>query len=82
MTPRTLLVRSLASLALFAVYFVSVSTLMVAGTAPAAAQRGRGRGRGRGNNWGGVYIAPPIYSVAPAPRCYWSRRWRRTICRY
>lgn len=79
MTQRKLLIRCLASLALFAIYFAGVSAFMASSVSPAVAQRGRGRGRGRG--WGGLYIAPPVV-VAPVPRCYWSRRWRRTICRY
>ena len=42
------------------------------------AVRGRGRGYGRGFYGGGLYVAPPVYG----PRCYWSRRWGRTVCRY
>lgn len=81
MTQRKILTRCLATLALLAVYVVGASAFMVASTSTATA-RGRGRGRGRR----GVYIAPRIYVppvyVAPVPRCYWSRRWRKTICRY
>lgn len=79
---RNILTRCLAALALVAVYIVSATALMGASTTPADA-RGRGRGGGRGRGWGrgygyGIYVAPPVY----APRCYWSRRWQRTVCRY
>ncbi len=83
---RTILIRCLAALALVAIYIVGATTL-IATTATTAEARGRGRGRGRawgrgrgrGRGWGrgvGIYVAPPVYRSG----CYWSRRWRRTVC--
>jgi hypothetical protein len=76
------LTRCLAALALFFVYFVSTSAVLVgATTSPAQAQRGRGYyggrgyGRGYGRGWGrgrgyGFYCGPVV--VAPGPRCWWT----------
>ncbi|MEH2608888.1 hypothetical protein V1293_001177 [Bradyrhizobium sp. AZCC 1693] len=77
------LTRCLAALALFFVYFVSTSVVLVgATTSPAQAYRGgrgfyggRGYGRGYGRGWGrgrgyGFYGGPVV--VAPGPRCWWT----------
>jgi hypothetical protein len=85
-----LLTRCLAAVALLFVYVVSSGAILVgATTTPAQAWRGRGgfRGgggfyRGRGFGYRGYY-APRAYYYAPrGPRCYWSYRWGRTVCRY
>jgi len=90
---RTILTRCLAVLAVlfvYGAYLVGATILMTASSTEAQARRrgGRGWGRGGGIYFGGGYPAygygygySPYY-VAPGPRCYWSRRWRRTICRY
>jgi hypothetical protein len=87
---RTILTRGLAVLALlfvYGAYLVGATVLMTTASTQAQARRWRGR-RGGGIYFGGGYPAygygygySPYY-VAPRPRCYWSRRWRRTICRY
>src|SRR3954468_5289154 len=79
---RSILVRSLTAIALVVMSLVGVVAFS---TTPANAWRGRGfyggRGRGYGRGYGfyggPVYVAPPVYG----PRCYWSRRWGRTVCR-
>jgi hypothetical protein len=86
-----LLTRCLAAVALLFVYVVSSGAILVgATTSPAQAWRGRGgfyRGGGyglRGYGYRGYY-APRAYYYAPrayGPRCYWSYRWGRTVCRY
>jgi hypothetical protein len=82
---RTILTRCVAVLALLFVYgaYLVGATVLLATTSTQVQARRRGGGWGRGRGWGGGY---PIYSapvyVAPVARCYWSRRWRRTICRY
>jgi hypothetical protein len=87
---RTILTRCLAVLALFFVYgaYLVGATVLMATTSTQAQARRRGRG-GVGIYLGGGYPAYGGYRgygyspyVAPGPRCYWSRRWRRTICRY
>ncbi len=86
---RPIMTRCLAVLALlfvYGAYLVGATALLATSSTQAQARRwrggrGRGRGWGRGYGWGGGYYAAPYY-VAPAPRCYWSRRWRRTICRW
>ena len=86
-----LLTRCLAAVALLFMYVVSTSAILVgATTSPAQAYRGgwgyRGGGWGRGRGWGyrgygyRGYYAPRAYSYGP--RCFWSYRWGRTICRY
>src|ERR1700754_1633178 len=90
--PRSFLTRVLAAMALVAVYGVSLigtSAVLLSATSTSAEARGWGRGGGRGwgrgggwgRGWGrgrgfGVYVAPPVRG------CYWSRRWRRTVCPY
>jgi hypothetical protein len=86
------LTRCLAAVALLFVYIVGTSAILVgATTTPAQAWRGRGRGwyggrgfYGRGFGFRGYpyYYAPRAYYYAPGPRCYWSYRWGRTICRW
>ena len=82
-----LLTRCLAAVALLFVYVVSSGAILVgATTSPAQAWRGRGGFyRGRGLGYRGFY-APRAYYYAPrayvGPRCYWSYRWGRTVCRY
>ena len=86
------LTRCLAALALFFVYFVSTSAVLVgATTSPAQAYRGRGfyggrgyYGRGYGRGWGrgrgyGFYGGPVV--VAPGPRCWWNAYGAR-VCRW
>jgi len=85
------LTRCLAAVALLFVYAFSAGAILVgATTSPAQAWRGRGGfygGRGfygRGYGYRGYY-APRAYYYAPrayGPRCYWSYRWGRTVCRY
>ena len=80
------LTRCLAAIALLFVYFVSTSAILVgATTAPAQAWRGRGWYGGRGYYGRGFgyrgYYAPRAY-YGYGPRCFWSYRWGRTICRY
>ena len=88
------LTRCLAAVALLFVYVVSSGAILVgATTTQAQAWRGRGGGfyrggggfyRGRGLAYRGYY-APRAYYYAPrayTPRCYWSYRWGRTVCRY
>ncbi|MDI1261991.1 MAG: hypothetical protein PS018_01870 [bacterium] len=86
-----ILTRCLAALALFFVYFVSTTAILVGGsTTSAQAQRGRGRGRGyargyvRGRGYGrgygyGYYGSPVI--VRPGPRCWWNAYGVR-VCRW
>ena len=81
---RTILTRCLAVVALlfvYGAYLIGATVLMTTASTQAQARRWRG---GRGVYFGGGYPAYGygVYSVAPGPRCYWSRRWRRTICRY
>jgi len=80
------LTRCLAAVALLFVYAFSAGAILVgATTSPAQAWRGRGGFyRGRGIGYRGFY-APRAYYYAPrayGPRCYWSYRWGRTVCRY
>jgi hypothetical protein len=82
------LTRCLAAVALLFLYAVSTSAILVgATTTPAQAWRGRGGwgyrgGWGRGRGWGyRGYYAPRAY-YGYGPRCFWSYRWGRTICRY
>ena len=81
------LTRCLAAVALLFMYAVGTTAILVgATTTPAQAWRGRGFGyRGgwaRGGGWGyRGYYAPRAY-YAPGPRCYFSYRWGRTICRW
>lgn len=89
---RTILTRCAAVLALlfvYGAYLVGATVLMTSASTPAQARR-HWRGGRRGV---GIYLGAPAYGygygygyspyyVEPAPRCYWSRRWRRTICRY
>jgi uncharacterized membrane protein len=84
------LTRCLAAVALLFLYVVSSSAILVgATTTPAQAWRGGGRGwggrgfyGGRGYYGRGYYYAPRAYYYAPGPRCYFSYRWGRTICRW
>lgn len=90
-----LLTRCLAAVALLFIYAVSTSAILVGATTTSAQAHWRGRGWGyrggwgRGRGWGyrGFY-APRAYYYAPrayygyGPRCYWSYRWGRTICRW
>jgi len=83
------LTRCLAAVALLFLYAVSTSAILVgATTAPAQAYRGRGGfyrgGFGRGRGWGyrGYYAPRAYYGYGYGPRCFWSYRWGRTICRY
>ena len=83
-----ILTRSLAVLALFFVYVVSSSAILVgATTSPAQAYRGRGyyggrgfyrggRGWGRGYGYGGPIV------VAPGPRCWWNAYRGVRVCRW
>jgi hypothetical protein len=87
-----LLTRCLAAVALLFVYVVSSGAILV-GATTTAAQAWRGRGfYGGGYGYRGYYAprayyyAPRAYYYAPrayvGPRCYWSYRWGRTVCRY
>ena len=81
------LTRCLAAVALLFVYVVGASAILVgATTTPAQAWRGRGwYGRGYGFRAYPYYYAPRAYYYAPPvyrPRCFWSYRWGRTICRW
>jgi hypothetical protein len=86
-THRKLLVRSLAAVALIAVYCLSTMGLVVAtGVSPAMA-RGRGGGRGRGfvggrgrGFRGGGFGFYGYYG--PYDACWWSPRRHRWICPY
>jgi hypothetical protein len=86
-----ILTRCLAALALFFVYFVSTSAVLVgATTSPAQAYRGRGyyggrgfyrgggfyRGRGYYGRGYGYYGAPLV-----GPRCWWNAYGVR-VCRW
>ena len=86
-----ILTRCLAALALFFVYVVSTSAVLVgATTSPAQAYRGgrggyvgrggygRGYGRGRGI---GFYGAPLIVAPRARARCWWNAYGER-VCRY
>ena len=82
------LTRCLAAVALLFMYAVGTSAILVGATTTSAEARGRGRGiyRGRGRGYGlrGYYV-PRAYYYAPrayGPRCYWSYRWGRTVCRW
>ena len=83
-----LLTRCLAAVALLFVYVVSSGAILVgATTSPAQAWRGRGfygGGRGFYGRGYGYGYAPRAYYYAPrrGPRCYWSPRWGRTVCRW
>ena len=92
MTKRyNIVTRCLALVALFFVYIVGTSAILVgATTSSAQAWVARGGGRGRG---GGVYIGGrgrgygrgygyggPVY-VAPGPRCWWNAYGVR-VCRW
>ena len=81
-----ILTRSLAALALFFVYVVSSSAILVgATTSPAQAWRGRGYyggwSRGRGYGYRGYGFGPPIV-VAPGPRCRWNPYRGVRVCRW
>ena len=84
-----ILTRCLAALALFFVYFVSTSAVLIgATTSPAQAYRGRGyyggRGYGRGYGRGrgiGFYGAPLIVAPRARARCWWNAYGER-VCRY
>ena len=83
-----ILTRSLAALALFFVYVVSSSAILVgATTSPAQAWRGGGRGYyrgggwGRGRGWGYRGYGGPIV-VAPGPRCWWNAYRGVRVCRW
>jgi hypothetical protein len=87
-----ILTRCLAALALFFVYFVSTSAVLIGGTtSPAQAYRGRGyyggrgfyrggrgfyRGRGFYGRGYGYYGAPVV-----GPRCWWNAYGVR-VCRW
>ena len=88
------LTRCLAAVTLLFMYIVGTSAILVgATTSPAQAWRGGrgfygsrgfyGRGfYGRGYGFRAYpYYAPRAY-YAPGPRCYFSYRWGRTICRW
>jgi hypothetical protein len=86
-----ILTRCLAALALFFVYFVSTSAVLVgATTSPAQAYRGGrgyyrggrgfyrgGRGFYRGRGYG--FYGGPVYR--PGPRCWWNAYGAR-VCRW
>lgn len=87
------LTRCLAAVALLFVYAVSSSAILVGATTTPAEAHWRGGWYGRGfygpgYGWGGYpyYYAPRYYAprayYAPGPRCYFSYRWGRTICRW
>ena len=81
------LTRCLAAVALFFMYVVGTSAILVGGTTAPAQARGRGRGgwyRGAPRAYYAprAYIVPPRVYYPPRPRCYWSYRWGRTICRW
>lgn len=89
-----ILTRCLAALALFFVYFVSTSAILVGGsTTSAQAQRGRGRGYGRGyargvvrgrgygRGYGYGYYGAPVVVRRPGPRCWWNAYGVR-VCRW
>lgn len=83
------LTRCLAAVALFFMYVVGASAVLVGATKPAQAWRGRGYyGYGFGPRAYYVprayyYAPPPVYYYGPPrPRCYWSYRWQRTVCRW
>ena len=82
------LTRCLAAVALFFVYVVGSSAILVGATKPAQAWRGRGRAWGYAPRAYYVqrayyYTPPPAYYYGPPrPRCYWSYRWGRPICRW
>lgn len=86
------LTRCLAAVTLLFMYAVGTSAILVGATTTSAEARGRGRGfyrgglgRGRGYGYRGYYV-PRAYYYAPrayvGPRCYWSYRWGRTVCRW
>jgi len=83
-----ILTRSLAALALFFVYVVSSSAILVgATTSPAQAWRGGGRGYyrggwGRGRGWGRGYGYGGPIVVAPGPRCWWNAYRGVRVCRW
>lgn len=72
-SPRKLLTRALAALALIGFYIVTVSGLIGVSATPAMAQRRRGRWRGGG----AVFIAPPVVVAPPVYYPVRRRRWRR-----
>ncbi|MBR0753810.1 hypothetical protein JQ604_16615 [Bradyrhizobium jicamae] len=86
-----ILTRCLAALALFFVYVVSSSAILVgATTSPAQAWRGGGRGYYRGGGWGyrgrgygyrGYGFGGPVV-VAPGPRCWWNAYRGVRVCRW
>jgi hypothetical protein len=92
---RSFLTRTLAAMALVAVYCVSLigtSAVLLSATSTSAEARGGGRGgggRGRGGGWGrgggrgwGRGRGFGVYVAPPVRGCYWSRRWGRTVCPY
>jgi hypothetical protein len=92
MTKRyNIVTRCLALVALFFVYIVGTSAILVGATTSSAqawVARGGGRGRGggvyfggRGRGYGRGYgYGGPVY-VAPAPRCWWNSYGVR-VCRW
>lgn len=84
------LTRCLAAVTLLFMYVVGATAILGASTSPAQAWRGRGWYGGRGFYGPGYgyygYYAPRTYYYAPPvyyrPRCFWSYRWGRTICRW
>ena len=65
------LTRCLAALALFFVYFVSTSVVLVGATTSSAQAQWRGRGGGWGRGRGYGFYGGPVV-VAPGPRCWWT----------
>ena len=89
---RTILTRCMAVMALlfvYGAYLVGATVLLATTSTQAQARRWRGR-RGGGIYWAavsGLWLRLSglwLWGIfcRPRPRCYWSRRWRRTICRY
>ena len=87
------LTRCLAAVALLFVYVVSSGAILVGEPrrrrrpgvdAAAAASIGRRRLLSRTRlAYRGYYApAPTMLPRAYSPRCYWSYRWGRTVCRY
>jgi hypothetical protein len=84
------LTRCLAALALFFVYFVSTSAVLVGATTSSAQAHWRGRGGGWGRGYGrgfyrgrGYYGRGYGYYGAPVvgPRCWWTAYGTR-VCRW
>lgn len=87
-----LVTRALAAVALFFVYIVGTSAILVGATTSSAQAwvvRGGGRGWGYGRGYyrgrgyygrGYGYYGGPVY-VAPGPRCWWNAYGVR-VCRW